>query len=90
MTVATALTEAESAVNDMLAGNAFGDEGHRIIIEEFLNGEEANFIIMVDGEHVLPMATSQNHKHVGDGDTGPNTRYGRLFIGAGRDRGGPS
>ncbi|VEB51527.1 phosphoribosylamine--glycine ligase [Salmonella enterica subsp. enterica] len=56
-----------------LAGNAFGDAGHRIVIEEFLDGEEASFIVMVDGEHVLPMATSQDHKRVGNGDTGPNT-----------------
>ncbi|BAE73417.1 Phosphoribosylamine--glycine ligase [Sodalis glossinidius str. 'morsitans'] len=71
--VAMTQVEAESAVNDMLAGNAFGDAGHRIVIEEFLDGEEASFIVMVDGEHVLPMATSQDHKRVGDGDTGPNT-----------------
>ena len=67
------LEEAEAAVRDMLAGNAFGDAGHRIVIEEFLDGEEASFIVMVDGEHVLPMATSQDHKRVGDKDTGPNT-----------------
>jgi phosphoribosylamine--glycine ligase len=71
--VAMTLEEAEAAVNDMLAGNAFGDAGHRIVVEEFLEGEEASFIVMVDGEHVLPMATSQDHKRVGDGDTGPNT-----------------
>ncbi len=71
--VAMTLAEAEEAVNDMLAGNAFGNAGHRIVIEEFLDGEEASFIVMVDGEHVLPMATSQDHKRVGDGDTGPNT-----------------
>ncbi|MDL4915624.1 MAG: phosphoribosylamine--glycine ligase [Enterobacterales bacterium endosymbiont of Blomia tropicalis] len=71
--VAMTLQEAEDAVHDMLAGNAFGDAGHRIVIEEFLDGEEASFIVMVDGEHVLPMATSQDHKRVGDGDTGPNT-----------------
>ncbi|MBT0719630.1 phosphoribosylamine--glycine ligase [Rosenbergiella epipactidis] len=71
--VAMTLGEAEAAVKDMLAGNAFGDAGHRIVIEEFLEGEEASFIVMVDGEHVLPMATSQDHKRVGDGDTGPNT-----------------
>ncbi|WP_336819851.1 phosphoribosylamine--glycine ligase [Cedecea sp. MMO-103] len=71
--VAMTLEEAEAAVKDMLAGNAFGDAGHRIVIEEFLDGEEASFIVMVDGEHVLPMATSQDHKRVGDGDTGPNT-----------------
>lgn len=71
--VAMTLEEAEAAVQDMLAGNAFGDAGHRIVIEEFLDGEEASFIVMVDGEHVLPMATSQDHKRVGDADTGPNT-----------------
>src|SRR5690606_36710408 len=51
----------------------FGDAGHRIVIEEFLDGEEASFIVMVDGEHVLPMATSQDHKRVGNADSGPNT-----------------
>ena len=71
--VAMTLEEAEAAVNDMLAGNAFGDAGHRIVVEEFLDGEEASFIVMVDGENVLPMATSQDHKRVGDGDSGPNT-----------------
>ncbi|AUX74114.1 phosphoribosylamine--glycine ligase [Erwinia pyrifoliae] len=71
--VAMTLQEAEDAIQDMLAGNAFGDAGHRIVVEEFLDGEEASFIVMVDGENVLPMATSQDHKRVGDGDTGPNT-----------------
>ncbi len=71
--VAMTLTEAEDAVRDMLSGNAFGDAGARVVIEEFLDGEEASFIVMVDGEHVLPMATSQDHKRVGDGDSGPNT-----------------
>lgn len=71
--VAMTLTEAEEAVRDMLSGNAFGDAGARVVIEEFLDGEEASFIVMVDGEHVLPMATSQDHKRVGDGDTGLNT-----------------
>ncbi len=71
--VAMTLAEAEDAIRDMLAGNAFGDAGSRVVIEEFLEGEEASFIVMVDGEHVLPMATSQDHKRVGDGDTGPNT-----------------
>ena len=71
--VAMTLQEAKDAVHDMLAGNAFGDAGHRIVIEEFLDGEEASFIVMVDGENVIPMATSQDHKRVGDGDTGPNT-----------------
>ena len=71
--VAMTLTEAEEAVRDMLSGNAFGDAGARVVIEEFLEGEEASFIVMVDGANVLPMATSQDHKRVGDGDTGPNT-----------------
>ena len=71
--VAMTLEEAEDAVRDMLAGNAFGDAGHRVVIEEFLEGEEASFIVMVDGKNVLPMATSQDHKRVGDADTGPNT-----------------
>ena len=71
--VAETLEQAEDAVRDMLSGNAFGDAGCRVVIEEFLVGEEASFIVMVDGEDVLPMATSQDHKRVGDGDTGPNT-----------------
>ena len=65
--------EAIAAVKDMLAGNAFGEAGHRVVIEEFLEGEEASFIVMVDGKNILPMATSQDHKRVGEGDTGPNT-----------------
>ncbi|WP_445373832.1 phosphoribosylamine--glycine ligase [Photorhabdus tasmaniensis] len=71
--VAMTQEEAQSAIKDMLAGNAFGNASHRIVIEEFLTGEEASFIVMVDGKHVVPMATSQDHKRVGDGDTGPNT-----------------
>jgi len=71
--VALTLQEAEDAVLDMLAGNAFGDAGHRVVIEEYLDGEEASFIVMVDGKHIEPMATSQDHKRVGDKDTGPNT-----------------
>ncbi|EMX0223186.1 phosphoribosylamine--glycine ligase [Vibrio fluvialis] len=71
--VAMTLEEAEEAIKDMLAGNAFGDAGNRVVVEEFLDGEEASFIVMVDGENVLPMATSQDHKRVGDQDTGPNT-----------------
>lgn len=71
--VAMTLEEAEAAVRDMLAGNAFGEAGSRVVIEEFLDGEEASFIVMVDGHNVLPMATSQDHKRVGDQDTGPNT-----------------
>ena len=71
--VAMTLAEAEAAVRDMLEGNAFGDAGARVVIEEFLAGEEASFISMVDGHTALPMATSQDHKRVFDGDTGPNT-----------------
>lgn len=71
--VAENLQQAEDAVRDMLSGNAFGDAGCRVVIEEFLAGEEASFIVMVDGKNILPMATSQDHKRVGDGDTGPNT-----------------
>ncbi|MEQ1513731.1 MAG: phosphoribosylamine--glycine ligase [Lysobacteraceae bacterium] len=71
--VAMTLQEAEDAVRDMLSGNAFGSAGSRVVIEEFLDGEEASFISMVDGVTALPMATSQDHKRVGDGDTGPNT-----------------
>lgn len=65
--------EAITAVEDMLAGNAFGDAGHRVVIEEFLVGEEASLIVMADGEHVLPMASSQDHKARDNGDKGPNT-----------------
>ena len=71
--VATTLEEAHAAVEMMLADNAFGDAGARVVIEECLFGEEASFIVMVDGEHVLPLATSQDHKRLLDGDLGPNT-----------------
>ncbi len=71
--IAMSMAEAEDAVRDMLAGNAFGDAGSRVVIEEFLDGEEASFIVMVDGKNVLAMATSQDHKRAGNGDTGPNT-----------------
>ncbi|MFA7553947.1 MAG: phosphoribosylamine--glycine ligase [Spongiibacteraceae bacterium] len=71
--VAMTETEAENAVKDMLAGNAFGEAGHRVVVEEFLEGEEASFIVMVDGKNILPMATSQDHKRAGDNDSGPNT-----------------
>ncbi len=71
--VAQTISEAETAVREMLAGNAFGEAGHRVVIEAFLEGEEASFMVMADGEHVLPLATSQDHKRVGEGDTGPNT-----------------
>ncbi|NQZ24370.1 MAG: phosphoribosylamine--glycine ligase [Colwellia sp.] len=71
--VAMTLIEAEDAIKDMLAGNAFGDAGHRVVIEEFLEGEEASFIVMVDGKNVLAMATSQDHKRAYNNDEGPNT-----------------
>jgi phosphoribosylamine--glycine ligase len=71
--VATTLDEAHAAVEMMLADNAFGNAGARVVIEECLFGEEASFIVMVDGEHVLPLATSQDHKRLLDGDLGPNT-----------------
>ncbi len=65
--------EASAAVRDMLSGNSFGEAGHRVVIEEFLQGEEASFICMVDGANILSMATSQDHKARDDGDQGPNT-----------------
>ncbi|MEX0619514.1 MAG: phosphoribosylamine--glycine ligase [Pseudohongiellaceae bacterium] len=65
--------EAAAAVEDMLSGNRFGEAGHRVVIEDFLQGEEASFIAMVDGEYILPMATSQDHKARDNGDQGPNT-----------------
>ena len=65
--------EAIDAINDMLAGNAFGDAGHRVVVEEFLVGEEASFIVVADGVHSLPMASSQDHKARDNGDKGPNT-----------------
>lgn len=71
--LADTMTEAKEAVSDMLAGNKFGDAGSRVVIEEFLVGEEASFIVMADGKNVLPMATSQDHKARNNGDTGPNT-----------------
>lgn len=66
-------TEAIDAVKDMLAGNSFGEAGHRVVIEEFLTGEEASIIVIADGENYLPMATSQDHKARDNGDKGPNT-----------------
>jgi len=73
--VIVAMTEEEAiaAVEDMLSGNAFGDAGSRVVIEEFMVGEEASFIVMVDGENILPLATSQDHKARDNGDKGPNT-----------------
>ena len=71
--VAMTLDEAHAAIDDMLLGNKMGNAGARVVIEDFLQGEEASFIVMVDGNHVLPMATSQDHKRLLDGDKGPNT-----------------
>ena len=71
--VATTLPEAHAAVDAMLVDNAMGDAGARVVVEEFLAGEEASFIVMVDGRNVLPLASSQDHKRLRDGDTGPNT-----------------
>lgn len=65
--------EAITAVEDMLSGNVFGEAGNRVVIEEFLHGEEASFIVIADGKHALPMATSQDHKARDNGDKGPNT-----------------
>ncbi|MGB5261487.1 MAG: phosphoribosylamine--glycine ligase [Gammaproteobacteria bacterium] len=71
--LAQTVAEAIDAVEDMLAGNAFGEAGHRVVIEEFLQGEEASFIVMADGQHCLPLASSQDHKARDNGDSGPNT-----------------
>ena len=71
--VAMTNQEAFDAIDDMLAGNKFGDAGSRVVIEEFLDGEEASFICMIDGDNILPMATSQDHKRIFEGDQGPNT-----------------
>ena len=71
--VAMTIDEAHAAVEMMLSGNKLGDAGARVVIEEFLAGEEASFIVMVDGKHVLPLATSQDHKRLKDNDEGPNT-----------------
>ncbi|WP_159874606.1 phosphoribosylamine--glycine ligase [Aquitalea denitrificans] len=71
--VALTLDEAHAAIDDMLVGNKMGSAGARVVIEDFLQGEEASFIVMVDGDHVLPMATSQDHKRLLDDDLGPNT-----------------
>lgn len=71
--VAQTEVEAIAAVEDMLSGNVFGEAGNRVVIEEFLQGEEASFIVIADGKHALPMATSQDHKARDNGDLGPNT-----------------
>ena len=71
--IAQTRDEAIEAAEGMLSGKDFGEAGRRVVIEEYLKGEEASFIVMVDGEHILPLATSQDHKAVNNGDTGPNT-----------------
>ncbi|GMR15271.1 MAG: phosphoribosylamine--glycine ligase [Gammaproteobacteria bacterium] len=71
--IAQTIADAEASIRDMLADNAFGEAGHRVVIEEFLTGEEASFIVMADGMHILPLATSQDHKARDEGDLGPNT-----------------
>ena len=71
--VAMTLEDAYAAIDSMLEGHAFGSAGARVVIEDFLDGEEASFIVMVDGEHILPLATSQDHKRLLDADQGPNT-----------------
>ncbi len=71
--VAMTLDEAHAAIDDMLSGNKLGEAGARVVIEEFLDGEEASFIVMVDGKNVLALASSQDHKRIFDGDQGPNT-----------------
>ena len=71
--VATTTKEAHDAIDMMLAGNKLGDAGHRVVIEEFMAGEEASFIVMADGRNVMPLASSQDHKRIFDGDRGPNT-----------------
>ncbi len=71
--IADDYAQAEAAVRDMLAGNKYGDAGHRVVVEEFLQGEEASFIVIANGEQCVPLASSQDHKARDDGDTGPNT-----------------
>jgi phosphoribosylamine---glycine ligase len=71
--VAMSLDEAHTAIDMMLMDNKFGAAGARVVIEEFMAGEEASFIVMADGKHALPLVTTQDHKRIGDGDTGPNT-----------------
>ena len=71
--VAESVEDAQAAIDDMLAGNKFGAAGSRVVIEQFLTGEEASFICMIDGDNILPMATSQDHKRAFEGDQGPNT-----------------
>jgi len=73
VTVAASAAEAEAAIDEALVAQRFGDAGAEVVVEEFLDGEEASFFALVDGRHALPLATAQDHKRVGDGDTGPNT-----------------
>ena len=71
--VATTVNDANDAIDAMLVGGSMGEAGARVVVEDFLSGEEASFIVLCDGRHVLPLASSQDHKRLGDGDTGPNT-----------------
>jgi len=71
--ICTSQREAEAAINDILVGKVFGAAGDKVVVEEFLDGEEASFMVLTDGEHVLPLASSQDHKRVFDNDEGPNT-----------------
>lgn len=71
--IAADIETARDTVRDMLSGNAFGEAGHRVVIEDFLDGEEASFIVLSDGNTALPFASSQDHKRIGEADTGPNT-----------------
>jgi phosphoribosylamine---glycine ligase len=71
--VATSVEEAHAAIDSMMSAKTLGEAGDRVVVEEFAKGEEASFIVMTDGSHVLPLATSQDHKRLGDGDQGPNT-----------------
>ena len=71
--VAATVAEASAAIDAMLVGHSMGEAGARVVVEDFLAGEEASFIVLCDGRHVLPLASSQDHKRLGDGDTGPNT-----------------
>src|SRR5208282_495078 len=73
VTVAETVPQAEAAIADALTGNRFGAAGAEVVIEEFLAGEEASFFALADGKHALALASAQDHKRVGDGDTGPNT-----------------
>jgi phosphoribosylamine--glycine ligase len=81
---------AEAAIDQILVHKTFGAAGNNVVIEEFLTGEEASFMALTDGEHVLPLATSQDHKRVFDNDQGPqHRRHGRLLARPGRNCGGP-